>query len=85
MANITITLNQDELRALYTALELFEVDRETLIEEDEQWAPTFESIDSFYRKVLIEKTVRELAKENSHLSRTVIRKIVVDNLSDREG
>lgn len=85
MANITITISEDELRALYTALELFEADRETLIEEDDEWTPTFEAIDSFYRKVLIEKTVRDLAKENSHLSRTVIRKIVVDNLSDREG
>ena len=85
MANITITLNEDELRALYTALELFEIDRETLIEEDEQWTPTFESIDSFYRKVKVEKAIKSVAKENPHLSRTVIRKIVVDNLSDREG
>ena len=85
MANITITLTEDELRALYCSLELLDSDRNGLMEDDDQWAETFESVDSFYRKVRVEKTVRDLAKENSHLSRTVIRKIVLDNLSNEEG
>lgn len=79
MANTTITLNEDELNALYTALELFEIDRETLIEEDEYWAPTFEAIDSFYRKVKVEKTIQYLAKEFPNHSRTLIRKHVLKN------
>lgn len=78
--NTTITLTPDELRALYTALELFDCDRKALIEEDDEWTPTFESIDSFYRKVKVEKAIQDLAKEYPNHSRTTIRKIVTKAL-----
>jgi hypothetical protein len=80
--NVTVTLTPDELRALYTALELFDADRDALIEEDDTWEPTFASIDSFYRKVVIEKTIQDLAEEHPNASRTLIRKHVVKTLKE---
>lgn len=83
--NTTLTLTPDEMRALYCALELFDADRNILIDEDEEWTPTFEAIDSFYKKCTIEKTVQDLAEANPHHSRTFIRKHVVSFMKSNKG
>ena len=83
--NITLTLTPDELFAVFSALELFDMDREVLIDEDEEWTPTFEAIDSFYKKCKIEKGVQHMAEKNPHLTRTFIRKHVVKALKNDKG
>ena len=83
--NTTLTLTRDELFAIFSALELFDMDREVLIDEDEEWTPTFEAIDSFYKKCKIEKTIQDLAEAHPNHSRTFIRKHVVSFMKNNKG
>jgi hypothetical protein len=80
--NVTITLTPDELHALLSAVELFDMDRDALIEEDDDWIPTFKAIDGFYQKVKVEKTIQDLAEEHPNASRTLIRKVVRKTLKE---
>ena len=82
MKNVTVTLTPDELHALLSAVELFDMDRDALIEEDDEWIPTFKAIDGFYHKIKVEKAIQELAVEHPNASLTTIRKVVRKTLKE---